>query len=135
MLTCNSKYNPMLLENNLYSWSKFTVPDKYLNIKNILTEYLSDQNFILNTENNSILSYYNNDYIKIQKNTRHNNDVWQGHKLIIEESEYLDNSKNINVKQRNQLIKQHMKKTKIFPYIKIITKYDKFQPVNTLFKN
>jgi len=135
MLTCNSEYNPMLLEDGLYSWSRFTVPDKYLDIKDILAEYLSDRGFILDAENDSILSYYGDDYIGIQEDTRHDNGVWQGHKLIIEESEYLDNSGSVNVKQRNQLIEQHMEETGIFPCVGIVTRYGEFQPVDTLFKD
>lgn len=83
-----------------------------------LGEYLCEfYDYYLNVENSRIDRYCGDDYISIQYDTRSDNGVWQGHRLIITEDKYTNEAGDIDEDLRNELIEKHMEKTGYFPEV------------------
>jgi hypothetical protein len=96
-----------------------------------LKNYLSDYGITIDFKNECLLNYLGDDNIIIQDDTRHDNGVWQGNKIIIAESEYKDDSREVDESLRNQLIEKHMEKTGYFPGVFRIDYYGNIFPINT----
>lgn len=120
----------LLLEDGLYLTQdiEFNIDD---DSKEYLINYFSDRGYILNEDIRCLMSYCGDDFIYIQNDTRNSNGVWQYHKLIINEKEYLNEYGEVDESKRNKLIEEYMEKDKCFPYVGIITRYGDFYSVNT----
>lgn len=133
-----------LQEDGLYLWTRIDLSD-YRDALEYLEVYLDELgSFHIDTENECLMTYLGDDFISIQDDTRSDNGVWQGHDIIIQESEYTicDDCKEQNCSEhrgspevceqtRNKLIEQYMQKTGVFPAIGRVTQHGDFFTVDT----
>lgn len=120
--------------NGIYAWTRYAAPKEYTktqDAKEALQDYFQDYGFSFDVENDALINRYGDDEIIIQDDTRRDNGVWQGHKLIIAESEYLNEDGDVDESKRNALIEAHMERTGFFPGVFRITQYGDVFPVNT----
>lgn len=109
-------------EDGLYSLYRAISLENYIECKEYLEQFVSDYGLSVNWKDSCLMNYLGDDNIMIQDDTRRDNGVWQGHKLIIEESEYIENNE-VDENKRNALIEAHMEKTGNFPGVFRITQY------------
>jgi len=104
-------------ENGIYSWFRVnTNLTDYTECKDYLEEWLSDKYCLtIDWTNNCFVSWQGDDNIIIQDDTRRDNGIYQGHKLLFDESEYKNDDNEIDEVKRNELIEKHMEKTGYFP--------------------
>ena len=125
-------------QDGIYSWVRFYAPESFP--AENLKAYFSDNGYNYDSENDTLMQWHGDDNIIIQDDTRHDNGVWQGHNLIIEEREYREtNPENehygdVNEDIRNELIEKHMEKTGYFPGVFRIDYHGNVFPVSTLKK-
>ena len=77
---------------------------------------------------------HGDDNLMIQRDTRHDNGVWQNHELVIDEAEYLDDDGEVDEAKRNALIETHMEKTGFFPGVFTVDYHGNIFLVNTAVK-
>lgn len=122
-------------EDGIYSWyrmkSDLSMFEQYPELKNYFELYVSERGLRIDWENQCLMNFHGDDCLVIQDDTRHDNGVWQGHKLIIAEKEYKTDDGEIDVEKRNAMIEAHMEKTGYFPGVFRITQYGDVYFVNT----
>lgn len=116
---------------DVFSWTRFNTED-YSECLEYLEQYLDDSGYRLDVKNDSLMVCHGDDNIMIQDDTRHDNGIWQGQKLVIKESEYRSEDGEIDIKLRNELIEKHMELTGLFPGVFRVTQYGDIFPVSTL---
>jgi hypothetical protein len=133
---CSSEYGAD--ENGIYAWTRYYIPSEFKENDTLiecLDTYLSDQGFTLDVTNDALMLNCGDDNLIIQDDTRHDNGVWQGHKLVIKESEYKTEDEDgrlyVDESKRNKLIEQHMEKIGYFPGVFRIDYHGNVFPVNT----
>jgi hypothetical protein len=129
----------------IYAWIRFYgLSDIGKREREYFEDYLSDIGYRPDFENDCISNYLGDDHYQIQDDSRHDNGVWQGHKIVIKESEYraslLNESKypdepelseDDDESRRNALIEAHMERSGCYPGVYRVTQYGDVFPVNT----
>lgn len=118
----------MGMHDGIYAWVRcYELSDVPEREREFFEEYLSGRGFTGDFENDCISSYLGDDNYQIQDDTQRDNGVWQGNKIVIEESEYcarlmnedLDDCDRLDESdddlRRNALIEAHMQKSGYFP--------------------
>ena len=123
-------------EHGIYSWFRVkTNLDDYAECKEYLEEYLIDKYCLSIDWNNScFVTWLGDDNIIIQDDTRRDNGVWQGSKLLFDEDLYRNEDDTINIEERNTLIENHMEKTGCFSGVFRVDIYGNVYLVSTLKK-
>jgi hypothetical protein len=125
-------------EHDIDAWVRFSTKDLEKNDVPYFQAYLDDTaekhgcSYYFDGKNDLLLSGQGFDNYVIQSGyCRGDHGVWQGHKLVIEASEYTED-RQVNVSKRNQLIEAHMEKTGCFPGVfEMSTDYNDLKFVNT----
>lgn len=113
------------------SWVNFDLSD-FKDCKEFFQEYMRERNFIeVDFQNDTLIMSHGDDNLIIQDDTRRDNGVWQGGKLVIDESDYKTEDGEIDETKRNALIEAHMEKTGYFPGVYRIDYHGNVFPVNT----
>lgn len=112
-------------------WLGFELPEKFKTFEDYFSTWLNDQGYYYDSKNDCLLCSHGDDNIMIQAEHGRDNGVWQGHKIIIKESEYKNEENEVDEKLRNELIEKHMEKTGHFPGVFRVTYHGDIYPVNT----
>jgi hypothetical protein len=118
----------------IYAYARYYAPKEWtrdIDARNALEDYFQDYGFHYDADNDALICRYGDEEIIIQDDTRRDNGVWQGHKLIIAESEYLDDGGDVDESKRNALIEAHMQRTGYFPGVFRLTERGDVFPVDT----
>lgn len=120
-------------EDGIYCFTRFDLSDVPEREREYLDSYLMNLCATPDWENECLMLYLGDDHYTIQDDTRMDNGVWQGHKLVIDESEYKDDDGDgdVNEEIRNELIEAHMEKEGCFPGVFRVTRYGDIYPVKT----
>jgi hypothetical protein len=118
-------------EDGIYSWYRSTSLENYTECKEYLDQFVFDYGLSVNWKDSCLMNYLGDDNIIIQDDTRRDNGVWQGSKLLFDEEIYKDEDGEVNIEKRNALIEEHMEKTGCFPGVFRITQYGDVTLVKT----
>lgn len=120
-------------DEGIYTWFKVkTDLSKYSDCREYLEEWLSENyGLSIDWKNDCFLNYLGNEEIIIQDDAGRDNGVYLGSKLIIDESEYLDDEGAVDEDKRNNLIEKHMEETGYFPGVFRLTRHGDVYLVNT----
>lgn len=117
---------------DIYSFIRFPdvldVPEQE---RDYFEAYLADRGVSVNYENEYLAQCLGGEEIVIQDDHGRANGIYQGHNLIIDEIEYLDDNGDVDVTKRNALIESHMEKTGWFPGVFCVTRSGDICPVKT----
>lgn len=128
-LECSNEYG-INEYGDIYSWVRFDTSD-FKRCQIYLVGYMRDAYCVdVDFENDTLVCRHGDDNIVIKDDTRHDNGVWQGQKIVIDESEYKTDGE-IDETKRNALIQAHMKKTHYFPGVFRVDNYGNVFPVRT----
>lgn len=126
-----------LEEDGLYTWIRLAelsdIPERE---RPYFENYIESEGggIHVNWENECLMQWCGDDYYSIQDDSRDRRDrgVWQGQKLIIPETEYIDEeTSEVNETLRNQLIEKHMESEGCYPGVFRVDYYGNVTPVNT----
>ena len=117
---------------DICSWVRFDT-SPYKDCQEYFKDYMQEYHCVrVNFKDDALILSHGDDNIHIQDDTRHDNGVWQGHKVIIKESEYRDEETNeVDEVKRNQLIEAHMEKSGYFPGVYRVDRHGNIESVNT----
>lgn len=115
------------------SWYYFPGLSDFLDCREYFENWLSEHHCMFVDWKNECLLFPQGESIIIQDDCRHKSDngVWLNHKQIIEETEYLDDSGQVNEAKRNELIESYMEKSGFFPGVFRVDNYGNVSYIKT----
>ncbi len=120
--------------NEIVSWIRFDT-SSFKDCQMYFVEYMRDTHCVeVDFKNDTLQISHGDDCIVIQDDTGHDNCVWSGQKVVIQESEYLDEKGKVDEAKRNALIEAYMERTGYFPGVFRLDSYGNVSSINTLAK-
>lgn len=113
------------------SWTRLSLDAVAERERDYFDNYLADRGTRADYENDCLLQSLGDDHYQIQDDTRRDNGVWQGTRRVIDESDYLDASGDVDEDKRNALIEADMERSGCFPGVFRVTNQGDIYPVDT----
>jgi hypothetical protein len=131
-LECGNGVDYNYHDGGLDMYVRYDLGSVHLRHRQFLDVYLEDRLVITDYRSDCLKIFLGDENYMIQDDTRRDNGVWQGSKLLWDEKEYTDDDGAVNEEKRNDLIESHMEKSGCYPGVFRLTQHGDIFPVSTV---